>query len=99
MIVKSSQWPIAAEISAAAYHVGDRPGEVPEDLRREAFLLLDEGVRSISAQTLLRLGAAQTLIWPHNQFGDDVVHRRLLKVHLGIRRRLGRSGLRELLDG
>ena len=79
-------------------HIGNRPRETPQELRREALLLLDQGIRAVSTETLLRLRAAQPPVGLNIQLGDDFANRRLLEIDLRARCLPGR-GRRRRQDG
>ncbi len=73
-------------------HVGDRTGEVPDELAGEALFFFDEGVRPVFGKAPFGLGAAQPLAGLDLELGQHPVDRRLLEVDGIVRSGLGRQG-------
>ena len=61
-------------------HVGDRPGEIPEDLSDEADLFFNQRVGAVYGEALTRLNAAQTAFGLSRELSEDLVEGHLLEI-------------------
>ena len=93
MMTKSSQWPMQRGNERRRLdHVGDRPGEIAEQLAGEALLLLDEGVGAILGEAFFRLGAAQPLVRTGAELRQHAIERHPLEIDIRTSRGGGSQG-------